>query len=79
MATTAGVGYSENPKSRNAGVEAARAALAQAGVDQCDLALLYSTSKHDPTELRDGVRDHGSRARRLGDFTTRSESWTCRP
>ena len=70
MATTAGAGYSEDPKSGNAGVEAARAAMAEAGVDECDLALLYSTSKHDPAELRDGVRSViGPRARLIGGYS----------
>ena len=70
MATTAGVGYSEDPKSRKAGAEAAAAALAQAGVDGCDLALLFSTSKHDPAELRDGVRSViGPGARLIGGYS----------
>src|SRR5512139_3404693 len=56
MTTKAGVGFSENPKSREAGAEAARAALAEAGISACDLAILFSTSKHDPAQLRDGVR-----------------------
>ncbi len=56
MTTRAGVGYSENPNSRQAGVEAARAALSQAGINRCDLVLLFSTSRHDPVQLREGVR-----------------------
>jgi hypothetical protein len=30
--------------------------MAQAGTSNCRLAILYSTEKHDPTQLRDGVR-----------------------
>jgi len=56
MATRAGAGYSEIPASYDAGVEAARAAVAEAGVDACDLTIMYSTSKHDPVQLRDGAR-----------------------
>jgi hypothetical protein len=56
MATKAGVGFSENPKSRDAGAEAAGAAMAEAGVDGCDLAILYSTPKQNPEQLCDGVR-----------------------
>jgi hypothetical protein len=52
----AGVGYSENPNSRAAGGEAAHSALQHAGVGECDLALLFATSKHDPHALLDGVR-----------------------
>src|SRR5688572_15881856 len=56
MATQAGVGYSDNPRSREAGAEAAAAAVAQAGGAVCDLVVLFATSKHDPALLRDGVR-----------------------
>jgi hypothetical protein len=56
MATTAGVGYSENPVSRTAGEEAARAALEAAGVDEADLVLVFTTSKHDPEAVQAGVR-----------------------
>jgi hypothetical protein len=54
--TSAGVGYSENANSREAGLEAARAALAEAGAASCDLVLLFATDKHDPVVLRDAVR-----------------------
>jgi hypothetical protein len=52
----AGVGYSEQPHSREAGAEAARRALAQASLTQCDLVLLFGTGKHDPHQLHEGVR-----------------------
>lgn len=69
MNTRAGTGYSEKAYSREAGVEAARAAMNRAGVDECDLVMLFSTSKHDPAELRDGVRDVvGSRPRLIGGY-----------
>jgi hypothetical protein len=54
--TRAGVGYSEQTSSRDAGVEAAQAALDQGSLEACDLALLFATSKHDPVAFRDGVR-----------------------
>ena len=65
-ATRAGVGYSENASSYDAGVEAARGALAGAG-DRADIVLLFATSKHDPSALRDGVRSVvGSGPRLIG-------------
>lgn len=70
MATTAGVGYSENPKSREAGVEAASAAMKEVGVEKCNLAILFSTGKHDPRQLRDGVRSViGPAARLIGGYS----------
>jgi hypothetical protein len=56
MATRAGVGFSELPRSEDAGLAAARAAMADAGLSSCDAAILVSTSKHDPAPLRDGAR-----------------------
>ena len=56
MATTAGVGFSENSNSRLAGAEAARTALREAGAEAGDLVIVFATSKHDPVLLRDGVR-----------------------
>lgn len=65
--TRAGVGRSENPDSRAAGIEAARMALERGGVERPDLALLFSTSKQDAVKLRDGVREViGPNARLLG-------------
>ncbi|WAW10214.1 FIST C-terminal domain-containing protein [Oxalobacter vibrioformis] len=53
----AGVGYSENPDTAAAAVEAATAALAQAGKTgpPCDLVLLFSTARHDARILHDSV------------------------
>jgi len=62
-----GVGYSEGSRSRDAGIEAARAAVEEAGTERCDLVILYSTDKHDPVELRNGVRSVvGPKARLIG-------------
>jgi hypothetical protein len=70
MATKVGVGYSENSKSREAGMEAARAALDGAGSGRCDLVLMYSTEKHDPVQLRAGVRSVvGSDPRLIGGYS----------
>jgi hypothetical protein len=54
--STAGVGYSDDPRSYEAGVDAATQALETAGLGRCDLVLLFSTPKQDPVALRDGVR-----------------------
>jgi hypothetical protein len=63
----AGVGFSELPGSRQAGAEAARAALDQGSLDACDLVLMFATSKHDPVAFRDGVRSVlGPRPRLFG-------------
>lgn len=52
----AGVGYSENPDTAAAAVEAAAAALAQGGkAGPCDLVLLFSTARHDARILHDAV------------------------
>jgi len=70
MPTQFGVGFSEQADSRQAGVEAAAAALAEAGPGRCDLALLFSTSKHAPRQLRDGVRSViGPAARLIGGYS----------
>jgi hypothetical protein len=54
--TRAGVGFSEQTSSREAGAEAAQAALEQGSLEACDLVLMFATSKHDPVAFRDGVR-----------------------
>jgi hypothetical protein len=70
MATKAGVGFSENPKSFDAGMEAAKAAMAEVGTSKCNLAIMYSTSKHNPSHLRDGVRSIiGPKARLIGGYS----------
>lgn len=51
-----GVGYSDNPDSMEAGVQAAKGALGQSGRnDPCDMALLFSTARHDQRLLREAV------------------------
>lgn len=63
----AGVGFSELPGSRDAGVEAAAEAVDQAALGACDLVLMFATSKHDPVAFRDGVRSVvGAEARLFG-------------
>ena len=56
MSTHVGVGFSEKSSSLEAGKEAAGNALEKAGVKDCNVAILFSTSKHDPKQIRDGVR-----------------------
>lgn len=56
MPTKVGVGYSEHTKSHEAGAEAARAALMDAGLTACNLVLVFGTEKHNPVHLRDGIR-----------------------
>jgi len=51
-----GVGYSDIPDSYGAGVQAAKMAAGQAGRDgSCDIALLFSTARHDQHALRAAV------------------------
>jgi len=56
MSTQVGVGFSENPKSYHAGIEAATAALANTETKKSDLAILFSTPKHNPSQLLSSVR-----------------------
>jgi len=70
MGTKFGVGYTENPKSFEAGAEMAKQAMSEAGIEKCDLAILYSTSKQDPFQLGDGVRSViGPTARLIGGYS----------
>jgi hypothetical protein len=67
MGTKAGVGYSENPRSWDAGVQAAAAAMANGDIRRCDLVIVYSTEKHDAVQLHNGLRSVvGSPARLIG-------------
>lgn len=51
-----GVGYCDNPDAAMAGRRAATLALEQVGLAQeCDLVLMFSTSRHDPNLLREAV------------------------
>jgi hypothetical protein len=70
MVTHVGIGFSDLPNSEEAGLEAARAAMAHPGVSSCDLAILFSTSKHDPAQLRNGVRSViGPTSRLVGGYS----------
>jgi small ligand-binding sensory domain FIST len=48
MATRAGTGLSENPDAADAGREATRLALENAGVDRADFVLVFATMPHRP-------------------------------
>ena len=51
-----GVGFSDNPESDAAGIQAAAMAVLQAGrKDTCDIALMFSTARHDQVALRRAV------------------------
>jgi hypothetical protein len=56
LETRAGVGYSENPDSEVAALEAAHAAMDRAGLAQCDFVWLFSTARHDPSRILRSVR-----------------------
>src|SRR4051812_16706749 len=69
MATTSGVGYSNNSSSREAGAEAAKKALDQMGSSKTDLCLIFTTSKHDPIAIREGIRSVvGAEAKMIGGY-----------
>jgi len=71
MSTKVGVGFSERVSSLEAGREAAGIALEKAGIKEGELAILFSTSKHDPTQIRDGVRSVlGPKTRLIGGYGT---------
>lgn len=68
--TVAGVGWSENPSSRDAGAEAVRMAMERADTEEVDLVLLFTTSKHDPHAVHEGARAvAGPEARLIGGYT----------
>ena len=51
-----GVGYSDNPDTASAGVQAVKMAISHSGrSDQCDMVLLFSTARHDQRGLRKAV------------------------
>ena len=56
MAAVAGTGSSVEADSQTAATEAAQRALSSAGLLRCDIALVFTTSKHDPKAIRDGLR-----------------------
>jgi hypothetical protein len=59
-----------NPTSTEAAIEATLGALAQAGTESCDLALMFATSKHDATQVRDGLRSVAGPATRIAGGNT---------
>lgn len=70
LPSIAGVGFSENPDSLQAGIEIARNAMDSGGLHRCDVALVYSTEKHQPAQLRDGIRSViGNKARLIGGYS----------
>lgn len=67
MTTTAATGFSDASDSKQAGIDAAKQAMR--GLQRCDFAMLFSTSKHDPRHLRDGVRSViGADAKLVGGY-----------
>lgn len=63
----AGVGYSDNTGSGQAGRLAAEAAMQDAGITSADLVILFANSRHDSVALLDGVRSVvGPDARLIG-------------
>jgi hypothetical protein len=65
----AGVGYTENPDSKKAGEEAAKAALAELGSNTPDVVMLWHTAKHNPHQFHSGVRQVvGPKARIVGGY-----------
>lgn len=69
MGTHVGVGFSKKTESRDAAIDAARAALERSGSGTCDLVLMFSTSKHDPVSILQGVRSVvGPRPRIVGGY-----------
>jgi len=65
--TKCGVGHSENPNSREAGIEAATMALEKACLEKADLLLTYYTPKYDVAEFLSGLRSVvGSSTRIIG-------------
>lgn len=55
MATLVGVGESVEVDALDAGAEAATKALARAGADRCDIALVFGTVGYDQQRLIDGI------------------------
>ncbi len=56
MASKSGVAYSNNSSSQEAGIEAAKKAMASLGGGKVNLCVVYTTSKHNPQLIRDGIR-----------------------
>ncbi|MBW4648765.1 MAG: FIST C-terminal domain-containing protein [Kastovskya adunca ATA6-11-RM4] len=56
MATKVGIGHSEKTDSYEAGLEATRMALTEAGSQDVQLAMIFSTSRYDPKLIQAAVR-----------------------
>lgn len=70
MPSRAGVGYSIDSNSMEAGRAAAEMALAEAGSAAPQMALLFQTARHDPHQFHAGARSVlGPGVRMLGGFT----------
>ena len=54
MDTKIGIGYSKITSSRDAGVQAAMAALSDGCIDRADFALVFCGGKHNPYEFLEG-------------------------
>ena len=57
MGTQIGVSYSQNRNTRKAAREAAEGALAQAGIERPDFAIVFMTVGHDPEKLLPVIRE----------------------
>ncbi|WP_055562834.1 FIST N-terminal domain-containing protein [Hymenobacter sp. AT01-02] len=78
MPTHTGSGFSECTDSFQAGAKAAAAALAQAGVSACALAILMTTSRHNPHQFLAGVRAVlGPQTQVLGSYAVGVITNTC--
>jgi hypothetical protein len=62
METRVGVGESKKTDPFEAGAEAARFALNNAGIDSCDFILLFATADYDHAKLLKGVRSVAGQA-----------------
>ncbi|MBF0194208.1 MAG: FIST C-terminal domain-containing protein [Magnetococcales bacterium] len=56
MTTHVGIGFSEDTDSLAAGVEAVQVAMEQLGSNDVSQALLFSTSRHDPILIAQGIK-----------------------
>jgi hypothetical protein len=64
MSTKAGVGFSSNEKSKDAGIEAARQALA--GLKNPDIIIAFSSISKDQKEVLSGIREVNDKALLVG-------------
>lgn len=70
MGTRVGIGLSESTDSFEASTQAAKNAMARGGLSSCDLAVIFTTPKYDPVQIRDGLRSViGPTARLIGGYS----------